>query len=153
MEIEHEEAIRTKAYDSRTQWWGRAIHGFGDSVLVSWPASYLSAYLYGLTGLAIFNSQLYYIGVLLIYYFVMESLFQRTVFKIFTRSIVVTEKGGKPKASSILVRSLIRFIPFEPISLLFTKENERWWHDVWTKTYVVKTAKLKGILSHKEVST
>lgn len=145
--------ITQKVYESRTNFWGRVFHGIGDSMLVCWPASYLSAYLCSLTGLRIFNSQLYYIGVLLIYYFVMESLFQRTLFKILTGSIVVTEKGDKPKGSSIFIRSLIRFIPFEQISLLFTKESERWWHDVWTKTYVVKNSKLKSKLTHEEPVT
>lgn len=139
--------IRKKVYDSRINFWGRVIHGVGDSVLVLWPASYLSMYLYRLFGLKVLDSQLYYFGVLFVYYFAMEALFQRTVFKIVTGSIVVNENGEKPKATSIFLRSLIRFIPFEPISLLFTKENERWWHDVWTKTYVVKSSKLKSNLA------
>jgi len=60
--------ITQKVYESRTNFWGRAFHGIGDSMLVCWPASYLSVYLCSLTGLRIFDSQLYYIGVLLLVY-------------------------------------------------------------------------------------
>jgi len=150
MESDTISETKNRVYKSRTGFLGRAFHGVGDWIIVSLPARYLSVYLYSLTGLSIFDSNLYYILVILIYYFVMESLFQRTVFKIFTGSIVVTEQGEKPQASSILIRSLIRFIPFEPISLLFTKENDRWWHDVWTKTYVVRTSKLRANMSLEE---
>ena len=76
----------------------------------------------------------------------MESLFQKTLFKYLTGSIVVTSDGGKPHLSTIAVRSLIRFIPFEPISLLFVRQDEQWWHDIWTKTYVVEEAKMKASL-------
>ena len=133
-------------YGSRTSTLGRAIHFIGDTILISFLAGYLSAILYQTTEIKFFASNLFVIIILLAYYATMEFLFQKTIFKIFTGSIVVTPEGKKPKPASILLRSLIRFIPFEPISLLFTSENERWWHDTWTKTYVVKASKLKKSL-------
>lgn len=70
-----------------------------------------------------------------IYYVLGEFYFQQTVGKFFTKSIVVDEHGDKPDFQTILVRTVIRFIPFEPFSFF---ANNRGWHDKWTKTYVIR---------------
>jgi uncharacterized RDD family membrane protein YckC len=70
-----------------------------------------------------------------IYYIVGEFYFQRTIGKFFTKSIVVNEHGEKPDFQTILVRTVSRFIPFEPFSFF---ANNRGWHDRWTKTYVIR---------------
>jgi uncharacterized RDD family membrane protein YckC len=146
MDQQSELKLKGIVYGSRTNWLGRAIHFIGDTIVMSFPVRFLSAILYQTTEIKFFTSNLSVIIMLVAYYATMESLFQKTIFKIFTGSIVVTPEGKKPKPVTILLRSLIRFIPFEPISLLFTSENERWWHDTWTKTYVVKASKLKESL-------
>lgn len=146
MDQKSELKLKGIVYGSRTNMLGRAIHFIGDIFLISFPANYLSTILYQTTEIKFFTSNLFVITIFLTYYVAMESLFQKTIFKIFTGSKVVTPEGKKPKPVTILLRSLIRFIPFEPISLLFTSENERWWHDTWTKTYVVKASKLKESL-------
>ena len=42
--------------------------------------------------------------------------------------------GSKPNLLTIVIRTLIRFVPFEYLSFGFGI----WWHDQWTKTRVVK---------------
>jgi uncharacterized RDD family membrane protein YckC len=74
----------------------------------------------------------------LAYYILMESLFQRTVAKFLTGTIVVDSSGLRPTFKQILGRSLARCIPFEPFSF-FGKQPPIGWHDSLSKTLVVTT--------------
>ena len=78
-----------------------------------------------------------------IYYILGEFYFQQTIGKFFTKSIVVNEYGENPDFQTILVRTVIRFIPIEPFSFL---ADNRGWHDKWTKTYVIRKDEVKKIL-------
>ena len=73
--------------------------------------------------------------VMFFYYFIMESYLSRTFGKYFTKTLVVKHNGGKPNLKSILIRTLVRFIPIEIIS--FLNNNSRGWHDTLSVTYVV----------------
>jgi len=53
-----------------------------------------------------------------------------------TGTVVVDENGDKPSVGSTLLRSLIRFIPFEAFTAF--SSSGQMWHDSWTKTHVVK---------------
>jgi len=70
------------------------------------------------------------------YYVLMESLFQRTVAKFLTGTIVVNNEGLRPTFKQIVGRSLARCIPFEPFSF-FSKQPPIGWHDSLSKTLVV----------------
>lgn len=70
----------------------------------------------------------------LIYYFVAEFYFGRTVGKLFTKCEVVNLNDGKASFGQILLRSILRFIPLEPLSFVFGGN----WHDRWSHTKVVK---------------
>ncbi|MBJ2173991.1 RDD family protein [Aureibaculum sp. A20] len=70
---------------------------------------------------------------LVIYYTVLESLSQKTIGKLITRTKVVLENGERPPFEVFVKRSLCRIIPFDPISFLGSKG----WHDSISKTYVV----------------
>ena len=78
-----------------------------------------------------------------LYYILCEYLFQKTVGKIFTQSLVVNEYGEKPDFKTIVVRTVIRFIPFEPFSFF---SSSRGWHDRWTKTFVMRKEELDILL-------
>jgi uncharacterized RDD family membrane protein YckC len=52
-------------------------------------------------------------------------------------TMVVSEKGGAASFGQILGRTFSRFIPFEPFSLLFSKDSCGW-HDTLPKTRVVR---------------
>ncbi len=84
---------------------------------------------------AMFN--LVTIAVFVIYYVLLEASFGQTFGKLITRTKVIGENGGKPGFGQVLVRTFVRFIPFEPLSVLF-KQNGRGWHDWLPSTYVVK---------------
>ncbi len=72
----------------------------------------------------------------MIYYTFLEFATGRTIAKFITKTKVVTEKGEKPDLGSILVRSLCRFIPFEPFSFLGSDASG--WHDKLSKTKVIE---------------
>lgn len=76
----------------------------------------------------------------LLYYFLMEMLFQQTLGKMATQSVVVDEYGNKPTAWQFFLRTICRWVPFEPFSCLGTPS--RGWHDTWSKTYVIRKADL-----------
>ena len=71
-------------------------------------------------------------------YFLMELVFKgRTIGKFITGTKAVNEDGTEMKPRAILIRSLIRMIPFEAFSAF----NLRPWHDKWSKTCVIDVKK------------
>lgn len=77
-------------------------------------------------------------GTMILYYVLFEYFLNKTIGKFLTRSIVVTETDAKPSFKSCLLRTLIRFVPFEPFSIL--SSDSKMWHDKWTKTVVTSSA-------------
>jgi uncharacterized RDD family membrane protein YckC len=74
------------------------------------------------------------------YYFLFEGFTSKTPAKIITRTHVTNREKTKSDWRAIALRTLIRFIPFEPISLYTGKEDAKkgtWWHDRWSKTRVI----------------
>jgi len=69
------------------------------------------------------------------YYITLETLTGRSMAKLITRTKVVMENGEKANFEAILIRSLCRFIPFNPLS--FLGESSRGWHDTLSKTKVI----------------
>jgi len=71
----------------------------------------------------------------MVYYSSFEVLTGRTIAKFITGTKVIDENGKTPDFGTIMLRSLCRFIPFEPFSFL---GNERIrWHNRLSKTRVV----------------
>jgi|GEM_PF-663845 len=77
-----------------------------------------------------------------LYYFIFESLCQRTPGKLITGTKVIDIDGRKPTLGAIAIRTLIRFIPFEAFS--FPGKKAYGWHDRWSETYVVKAKRFGG---------
>lgn len=75
-----------------------------------------------------------------VYYFISEVLWAKSPAKFLTKTKVVTEAGGKPTASQVATRSVVRLIPFYPLIFLFTtKAGHRiGWHDRFAHTLVVE---------------
>lgn len=72
-----------------------------------------------------------------VYYVICEFYFNgKTIGKIFTKTRVVNRKGRMPCLSCIMKRSLFRFIPFEPFSLIWFERYG--WHDSLSGTLVVE---------------
>lgn len=78
--------------------------------------------------------------VLLAYYPFFETAYGRTPGKWLTKTRVVTEDEERPTFRHIFIRTLVRYVPFEPFSFFF---HVRGWHDVWSGTRVVRERKSK----------
>ena len=79
-----------------------------------------------------------------LYYFIFESIFERTLGKIITKSKVVLIEDRKKKYGYILVRTISRLIPFEPLSIFFNSDYIMW-HDKLSKTRVINNKSLDDI--------
>lgn len=73
-----------------------------------------------------------------------EYKWQKTPGKFLTKTLVIDEYGNKPNLRTIVLRSFIRFVPFEPFSCL-SDSYSRGWHDRWSNTWVVDEDELNMI--------
>ncbi len=78
---------------------------------------------------------LVYYFIVLVYYSTIEAMTGRSIGKYITKTKVVNEQGKKPGYGTILIRTLCRFIPFEPLSFLGSDDSG--WHDRISKTRVI----------------
>lgn len=96
---------------------------------------------FGEAGLAVFEGiSGFLIGLLMLtsYYVFFEGLWGRTPGKLIFGTVVVDDHGRKPPLGTIIKRTLLRFIPFEPFSLLL---GEQAWHDSMSDTRVVRVSR------------
>jgi len=68
------------------------------------------------------------------YYCGFEAFTGKSPAKWLTRTRVITNRGTRPTLGVVFKRTLVRMIPFEPLSYL---GRGRGWHDRWTETRVV----------------
>lgn len=76
------------------------------------------------------------LGIMFSYYAIAESLFQRTIGKAILHTLVVSTNDDKPSTSRLLLRTLCRFLPLEPLSVLLNS-RALGWHDTLSGTKVV----------------
>ena len=74
---------------------------------------------------------------LIIYYLLLESIFNTTAGKCATNTTIVNNSGQRPGFGQVLGRTFCRLIPFEAFS--FFAAGARGWHDSIPNTYVVET--------------
>jgi uncharacterized RDD family membrane protein YckC len=100
--------------------------------------------LVNLAGYFILGSDYEFFAIILLpfYYFIMEFLFQRTIGKILTNSIVIDEFAKRPDFRTMLLRTIIRLLPFEVYSFFV---SSRGWHDRWSRTYVISRGELSKL--------
>ncbi|MEZ4951919.1 MAG: RDD family protein [Saprospiraceae bacterium] len=92
------------------------------------------------------------IVILLLYpalYAFCENKWQKTPGKYLTKSLVIDEYGNKPELRAIILRSLLRLVPFEPFSC-YGDNYSNGWHDRWAKTWVVTEEELETIKKLQE---
>jgi len=124
-------------------WWKggrRFAHFFIDLLIFGFltiPIDYLVSYIdYSPQTLGASLSMTFFPTYILygLYYFAFESLSQSTPGKMLTQTLVINEYGEKPNPNELIVRSLIRLLPFEVFSCL----SDRGWHDRWSGTWVIR---------------
>lgn len=88
----------------------------------------------------------------LAFYIVCEHVWRRTPGKFITKTLVIDEYGNKPTLNAIILRTVIRLVPFELFSC-FDDKYSYGWHDKWSKTWVVpdeELAELKRLLAEED---
>jgi hypothetical protein len=70
-----------------------------------------------------------------VYYVFFEALFGATPAKFLSETRTLNVDGSVPGFGKIVLRTLCRFVPFEPFSFFGEKGG---WHDRWTDTVVVR---------------
>ena len=78
-----------------------------------------------------------WLSVFALYYLVLESTWGRTLGKLITGTKVVRSDGTWPGAGRVLLRTLVRLVPFEPLSFLGARQPAGW-HDRWSGTRVIQ---------------
>ncbi|MEE1943639.1 RDD family protein [Pedobacter sp. KR3-3] len=73
-----------------------------------------------------------------VYYLGFELAFQTSAGKLLTGTRVIKNEGNKLDFKTTFLRTLCRYIPFEPFSFAFSRTG---WHDRWSDTSVVKEEK------------
>ncbi|HEY1041399.1 MAG TPA: RDD family protein [Candidatus Paceibacterota bacterium] len=76
------------------------------------------------------------------YYFLFEYFCEKTLGKFITKTRVVTYENKKPSIDHFLLRTLVRFVPFEAFS--FIAKRPVGFHDVWASTRVVSDQEISN---------
>jgi uncharacterized RDD family membrane protein YckC len=71
------------------------------------------------------------------YYIFFEANTGKTIAKFYTKTKVCSLDGTALSYKRIIIRTLCRLIPFDNFSFFFIEDNKGW-HDVFSKTKVVK---------------
>lgn len=90
-----------------------------------------------------------------LYLLICESIWQRSLGKLITKTKVVQKDGTRPSFLRILGRTAARYIPFDALSFLFSK-HPMGWHDAVSGTIVVSNSysseEVQKVQKDKEVS-
>lgn len=76
---------------------------------------------------------------MILYYVLFEWIIQKTAGKMLTKTRVISWDGSNPGFGQVLLRTLVRFVPFEWIPAL--GDDGMPLHDKWSKTRVVELAR------------
>ncbi len=82
-----------------------------------------------------YNLGWFFFGTLFVYYFILESLFARTLGKWFSISKVVDRNGKRPGVVTVFIRSLVRVTI---IDMFFIPFLDKPLHDYLSKTEVIE---------------
>lgn len=74
-----------------------------------------------------------FVTVYVLYYLISEGMTQRTFGKMLSNTRVISQGGRTPKGTRVLIRTLCRLIPLEPLSFMLGFN----WHDRFSKTRVI----------------
>ena len=84
-----------------------------------------------------YSTESFYI-IMFLYYLILEAIFQKTLGKVVTKTVVTDKYGAKPGFLKVLIRSFLRLVPIDGISYLFG--TEMGFHDVGSSTRLFRDA-------------
>jgi len=77
----------------------------------------------------------FFLFIMFSYYLIFEGIFETTPGKLITKTKIIKHNGEKVRFGDLILRTLIRIIPFDPFSFL-TKDSYGW-HDKLSKTRII----------------
>lgn len=84
------------------------------------------------------NIKIIFIVIQICYYLILEYTLNKTIGKFITHSKVVNLDFSKPNFFQLIIRTVIRFVPFEFLSFINMGKG---WHDLLSKTLVIEDKK------------
>ncbi|MFM2040837.1 MAG: hypothetical protein RLZZ493_1426 [Bacteroidota bacterium] len=84
------------------------------------------------------NVKIIFIVIQISYYLILEFTLNKTIGKFITHSKVVNLHFSKPNFFQLIIRTVIRFVPFEFLSFINMGKG---WHDLLSKTLVIEDKK------------
>lgn len=84
------------------------------------------------------NIKIIFIVIQISYYLILEFTLNKTIGKFITHSKVVNLHFSKPNFFQLIIRTVIRFVPFEFLSFINMGKG---WHDLLSKTLVIEDKK------------
>jgi len=117
---------------------GKRFLNYLIDVVVFYAMSFVAGAIVGIAtrGAATSQFELYFVAFVLFFllYFVEEAFMKgKTIGKLLTGTRVVNEDGTPITAGTAALRTIIRFVPFEPFSAFGFAP----WHDTWAHTMVI----------------
>jgi hypothetical protein len=94
-------------------------------------------------GTKLANDNLLFFSLFILYYTLFEFFLDWTPGKVITGTRVVTDTGGAPSFQQLLVRAVVRLVPFEPLS--FLGDPPIGWHDRWSRTRLIRTQRKSSL--------
>jgi len=89
------------------------------------------------------SDNLLFFSLFILYYTLFEFFLDWTPGKLITGTRVVTDTGGAPSFQQLLVRAVVRLVPFEPLS--FLGDPPVGWHDRWSRTRLIRTRRKSSL--------
>lgn len=84
------------------------------------------------------NVKIIFIAIQICFYLILEFTLNKTIGKFITHSKVVNLDFSKPNFFQLIIRTVIRFVPFEFLSFINMGKG---WHDLLSKTLVIEDKK------------
>ncbi len=143
-----QEKLNKSLKDKKGGLWRRAVNVTIDSlfilffaysfgILIELIIEAIDHSMLGILDKNIYIAKIYLYLVYFFYYSTFEGFFGRTIGKMITGTKVVgVADGGKINFGTAMLRTIIRFVPFDFISLFGSSKT--CFHDEWSKTRVVR---------------
>lgn len=139
--LDQEEHIDNSRYIDMSRFNDRILHFVLDGIFTLIGSFIIEGFLDSLQLFEITTVPTEYIilAAYMLYYFIAEMIFQKTLGKRIRNCHVVDINMNHPKAWQIIIRTIVRPIPFQFVTAFLSYKRPL--HDILSKTYVVKSIK------------
>lgn len=114
----------------------RLVNFIIDSVIIAFATIFMGSVFKMVFNILFFDNIIWiYLLSYLFYYMILEGVYGCTIGKMITKTKVIYLNKNSSRVLVVFIRTVARFIPFEPLSIIFYKDSKMW-HDVISGTVV-----------------